>query len=237
MAKELLKKVPCRTEKDLVIFDRGYPSAEMFGFLEKLEYKFLMRVKRGFNKKIDKFKSGMCQIAIGGKYYTVMKFKLKSGEMETLITNLPEPTWTEEKFKKLYFMRWGIETKYDMLKNKTEIENWSGYTENSIKQDFFAHMIFANIAAFVYLDSMEEIEQKSENKYEYKININEEIGVLRSLLLRAMLSKGKKKITQIWDEIVERVSHCLVPVIPDRSEPRKKGNSRRKFHHNRKSNL
>jgi hypothetical protein len=133
-------------------------------------------------------------------------------------------------------MRWGIETKYDMLKNKTEIENWSGYTENSIKQDFFAHMIFANIAAFVYFDSIEEVEQNPKNKYEYKINISEEIGVLRSLLLRAMLSKGKKT-AQIWDEIVSRVSSCLIPIISDRQFTRKDSNSRRKFHHNRKSNL
>jgi hypothetical protein len=76
-----------------------------------------------------------------------------------------------------------------------------------------------------------------QNKYEYKINISEEIGVLHSLLLRAILTKGKKKTDQIWDEIVERVSSCLIPVIPDRHQPRKHTLSRRKFHHNRKSNL
>jgi hypothetical protein len=131
----------------------------VFDFLEEENIKFLMRVRFGFNKKIDRFKSGMCQIKICEKYYTVVKFNLKTGEKEALITNLPERSWTEEKLKRLYFMRWGIETKYDMLKNKIEIENWSGYSENSIKQDFFAHMIFANIAAYVYFDAMQEVEQ------------------------------------------------------------------------------
>lgn len=47
----------------------------------------------------------------------VIKFKLDSGETETLITQITDKRMGIEAFKKLYFMRWPEETKYDLVKN------------------------------------------------------------------------------------------------------------------------
>lgn len=43
---------------------------------------------------------------------------LSSSEEEILISSLVDKSMTIEDFKELYFMRWGIEIKYDELKNR-----------------------------------------------------------------------------------------------------------------------
>lgn len=43
----------------------------------------------------------------------IIKFDLESGVEEVLLTNLFDESITVGDFKKLYFMRWGIEIKYD----------------------------------------------------------------------------------------------------------------------------
>ena len=74
---------------------------------------------------------------------------LDTGEVEVLLTNLTE----NFDFKHLYFLRWGVEIEYDVLKNALEIENFSGRTETAIKQDFYAHIIAST--KLMYLKPLE----------------------------------------------------------------------------------
>jgi hypothetical protein len=48
-------------------------------------------------------------------------------------------------FKKLYYLRWGIEENYKRLKQWVEIENFSGKSVLSIQQDFYAKMCASRI--------------------------------------------------------------------------------------------
>ena len=47
-----------------------------------------------------------------------VRIPLESGDEELLITNLLDKSFDIPTFKELYFKRWSIETKYDVLKNK-----------------------------------------------------------------------------------------------------------------------
>lgn len=70
----------------------------------------------------------------------------------------------------LYFKRWPIETKYNTMKNKLEIENFSGRTLISVQQDFYATMYISNLVAITKIMSDEEIKKwtkDKELKYEY----------------------------------------------------------------------
>ena len=58
---------------------------------------------------------------------------LKTGDEEYLITNLKELSY-EEIFK-IYGKRWNIETLYNSLKNKLQIEKFTSSKEEIIKQD------------------------------------------------------------------------------------------------------
>lgn len=56
----------------------------------------------------------------------VIKFELESGTIETLVTNLFDETISLEDFKELYFKRWGTEVKYNEIKNKLQVQNFTG---------------------------------------------------------------------------------------------------------------
>ena len=114
LAKRHLSALVERLEvsKDLVISDRGYPSEEMIDFYEKNNLYYLMRVRSKFNVEVDNIPMGGGYVHIGQHKVRVVKVVLDTGEIEILLTNLTE----DFDFKELYFMRWGVEIRYDVFK-------------------------------------------------------------------------------------------------------------------------
>jgi hypothetical protein len=132
-----------------------------------------MRVRRKFNVEIDNI-----EIEIKDVVVRAVKVPLND-DCETLITNLD---WTPSELFELYGKRWGIETDYDALKNKIQVEAWSGLTETAVLQDFWASLFLNNLVLIekFYADTL--IAQKRENKgnkYIYKANINEIVGSIK----------------------------------------------------------
>jgi len=74
--------------KDLVIFDRGYPSKTLIKYLDDGDLKYLMRLQKSFNAGIDNTHKNDFYVTIFGKKIRVIKIVLETGEIETLITNL-----------------------------------------------------------------------------------------------------------------------------------------------------
>ena len=130
-----------KTEKELLVMDRGYPSAELMKSIEDRGFKYLIRVnKDNYFREIRKAKTDctLCrETKDGNLYYRLILITLKNGNTEALITNLEED-FTKEMLMNLYQLRWGIETKYDDLKNKLQIENFSGIDPICILQDFYS---------------------------------------------------------------------------------------------------
>ncbi len=77
----------------------------------------------------------------------MLKVALPNGETETLLTNLGQKQLPIRYAARLYFKRWGIETAYDTLKSKLQMENFSGKIEVSVLQDFYATVYLAGFAA------------------------------------------------------------------------------------------
>ena len=146
---------------DLVIYDRGYPS---FGFIYehiKGGIDCLIRAKTVHSTIIKDFVSSGKKSLITlmfpdqdksfkDKDYTrktsiqvrLLRIELPGGEIEVLITTLLDSRkYPAKLFMKLYFMRWGIETFMDELKNKLKIEHFLGYSDHTKLQD-------ANCAVF-----------------------------------------------------------------------------------------
>jgi hypothetical protein len=168
----------------------------------------------------------------------VLKFPLPSGEIETLITDIADTRYGTKTFKSLYFKRWPIETKYDMLKKKLEVENFSGRLVDNIRQDFFATMVLTNLAAD-FSDEAQEImdneQSLKDNKYSYQVNVNHSIGVLKDRLILTLLEDDSTKRLRMYDEILYLLNKKPVPIRPNRSNPRTTPRKAR-FHHNHKSN-
>lgn len=229
-------------DKKLIIFDRNYPS---FEFIEELENKglfYVMRVRTKFNLDIDAqtSTSGYVWLRKGDKriHVRVIKFVLESGEIETLISNITDARLGRNAFKKLYFLRWPVETKYDIVKNKLQLENFNTRTACGIQQDFFAAMYLTNFAAACAADVQDEIEEArkgKDNKYHYKANLNELIGVLKDRLVFALAEDDADRQSISIQSILDEIKGYVVPIRLDRSVPRNLPR-KSKFHHNQKSN-
>jgi hypothetical protein len=229
--------------KELILFDRGYPSQELIRVLSESGIDFVMRVRQKFNLEIDGLSMGEHRIRVdvgGGEMRSirVIKFRLSSGESETLISSLMGGKYGVNKFKALYFKRWPVETKYDEIKKKLEVENFSGRLVDNIRQDFYAAMTIDNIATELYWEAQEDVEKErreKENKWEYQVNMNHEIGVLKDRLILTLLEDDGEKRGKMLDEIAELLQKRIIPIRPNRSLPRNIPRKAR-FHHNHKSN-
>ena len=227
--------------KELILFDRGYPSFELIKTLLEAKIHFVMRVRNKFSVAIDELSRGDHRIELEqGETkipLRVLKFRLDGGEEETLITDLKESSIGIKAFKALYFKRWPIETKYDQVKNKLEIENFSGRLVDNIRQDFYATMVLTNLATDFINEAQElvkEDQKGKDNKYEYKINVNHTIGVLKDRFIQAICEEDNRKRGELFDEVIELLRKKIIPIRPNRSLPRTRRQV--KFHHNHKSN-
>ena len=231
-----------REWKELMIFDRGYPSFELITALLDKKIHFLMRVRKKHSVAIDGLRRGdhALELEQDNRKITVrvLKFRLPGGEEETLITDIQDRKHGMKAFKQLYFLRWPVETKYDQVKNKLEIENFSGRLVDNIRQDFFATMVMTNLVTDLVYEAQLEVDADQagkNNKYKYKINVNHAIGVMKDYLIQAFCEEDPVKRRKKLDEIIEMLERRIIPIRPGRSLPR--GNPRKaKFHHNHKSN-
>ena len=219
----------------LYIFDRGYVSDDILATLENDNAKYIMRVRgRWHARLIESTQSGdWASFRFKGKIYNVriIKILLGSGEQEILFTNLSE--FTAEEFGELYFLRWPVETTYDVVKNKLMLENFTGKTETAIKQDFWAVMALSNFAVFAKLEADEMIAEQDEGKnlsYKNQANTNALIGKLKDKLILMLLIDDPLERAQIFDCITRRIAHAFkVPIRPDRHVPRKPPRQKKRF--------
>jgi len=211
-------KTFCKT-KDIIIFDRGYPSRDLIRYLNENNMRYVIRMQKSFNKDIDNTDKPDFHVLIADQKVRVIKFALDNGETEVLITNLSKKSFAHPEFKELYFLRWGIETKYNTLKNKLELETFSGKTVISILQDFYATMYLSNLVSAIKSESDEIIEEKIKNKnlkYEYKTNENILIGKLRNKLILIVLNDNPAKRKLLLDKLVEQIASYKIPIMPGR---------------------
>jgi transposase InsO family protein len=93
-----------------------------------------------------------------------------------------------------YHKRWGIETKYQQVKQRLELENFSRRLVDNIRQDFYAMMTVSNMLASFVREANREVRKEGEkrgNKYEYQVNVNHTSG--RSTPLRSMAPRSTIK--------------------------------------------
>ena len=224
---------------DLIIYDRGYPSfglvAEHFG--RGLD--FLMRVKTDFSNVVkDFYQSGLSSdivtirpgrnLNFADKPYSrdasaqvrLVRVELPGGETEILMTSLLDmEKYPDSLFKELYFLRWGIETFYDEVKNKMNIEYFSGYSAHTILQDFYATLFVANIQSLLVGELNDELAKGSkDNKYQYKVNTNLSYGFLKDRVITLFLSN--QEMEDIIKELKQLFKIDKVPIRPNRKYER-----------------
>jgi len=127
-------------------------------------------------------------------------------------------------FKELYFKRWGVETFYDELKNKLKVEYFSGYSQNTIEQDYNVTIFVSNIQTLIVNDLEKEIqEQTKDRKLKYKVNSNLSYGFLKDRIIS--LLNGEMDMEE---ELKILFRKHLTPIRPNRKNIRNYGKYQRR---------
>ena len=140
--------------------------------------------------------------------FRVVRFKITDDTYETVITNLDPFLFPPKELKKLYNMRWGIETSFRELKYTVGLLHFHAKKVEYIYQEVFARLIMYN---FTELVTSPVIIQKADCKYAYKANFSVAVHVCRQFLL------GNVSPPDVEALIRKHVS----PIRPGRSRPRK----------------
>lgn len=228
-------------DDSILIFDRGYYSEAMFRYFADNGYMCVMRLRENF--KLAKQCTGDCILILPGNkkkgtddiIIRVIAVPLDGGVTEYLATSVFDESLTTEDFKELYFMRWPIELKYGELKNQFLMEEFSGATSNSIRQEFFINLLLSNIAALIKSAADDEIKEKARksNKFRYQANRAYIIGRLKWFFPRFL---SKTCTIDILDDLFEGACTIKSQIQPGRRDKRNKKNSdrERKHFNNRK---
>jgi hypothetical protein len=123
------------------------------------------------------------------------------------------------------FSRWEIESNYDVLKNILEIENFTGKSVLSVRQDFYATVLTNNIQGLIQWELQEEIEvdnRSKARKYQYQLNQNVSIGLLKDTLITLILEGGD--LQSFYSSLKRQMKRNVVPIRPGRRFSRKRKN-------------
>lgn len=139
--------------------------------------------------------------------FRVVRFQLKDGNYECLITNLGEDEFTSDDLKRLYKLRWQIETSFRKLKYTIGLTNFHSRKRDFIKQEIFSRVIFYNLSSIISLNTKTRDKGK---KHRLSFNFTLAVTNIR-LYLRKILNEN---------ELIHRIKKYLIPIRSDRSYPR-----------------
>ena len=243
--RELLCKHLDKTQSgDLLLLDRGYPSFWLLFLLKARKIEFCVRIKEDwlqvkdfaqsqeqerivsfFLPKHDNSKLADYPDMINSTIACrLLKIVLPNGTREILCTSLvDQEKYHYEEFDELYHYRWNEEEAYKLLKNRIELEQFSGKTARAVKQDFFAKIFLMTLCA-AYAHPIEEkvkAEYQADNNREHpqKINRTNALSMTQDILIPLLLRKQFGKALRAFDLVVQKTREVI---RPGRSEPRKK---------------
>jgi hypothetical protein len=149
----------------------------------------------------------------------VLIIDLDTGDKEILITSLLDrDTYKYEIFRGLYNQRWGGEENYKLHKVRLEVENFSGKTPHAIEQDFHATVLTENIRALLAGEAEKEEEEifYGKYKYNYKINKNISIGILKDEIVEALFDP-ERDLEAFCVRMKKAMKKSILPIRPERA--------------------
>ena len=112
--------------------------------------------------------------------FRIVRFKITDGIFETVVTNLDTCQFPPDELKKLYNMRWGIETSFRELMYTAGLLHIHALKVEYLYQEVFARLIMYNFSELV---TSPVIIQKADCKYAYKANFSVAVHVCRQFFL------------------------------------------------------
>lgn len=146
-------------------------------------------------------------------------------EYEILASNLPRDQFPADCFGELYHLRWRIETAYQTLKDRLQMENFTGTKPILLEQDIYSTIYVSNITEDIARDIEQEQAEHLKNDYKHRMAVNRTlcIGLLKSDLIYILLEKDPQRQEELFQKLYDEISENIVPVRPGRHYRRTKG--------------
>lgn len=201
----------------LYLFDRGYWSKELVGAVMRNGQKFLMRLSSNTGKTSVTDENG--------NEYPLRhhSLTLASGEVEVLLTNLSRDEVSDAELGALYAKRWASETKYLELKDRLQIDSFSGSSVNVVLQDIYATLYMSNLVAFTCWEADEDISERNASKnnmYDQKANRTVCIKTFRDRFVEICLLPRPADVDNALDLLLRDISSEVVYVNKSKPRPR-----------------
>lgn len=237
-------------ENDLILFDRGYVAFWLYAHLLQHNIRFCMRaktnqcllvkdfVKSGKQESIVTFYPNKPSIqtceekGLSTQPVTLRLVRVDlPNEVEVLVTNLmDQEVYDHSIFKALYHLRWGIEENYKRLKQWCEIENFSGKSALSVKQDFYAKIVATNLTTLMEIQAQEIVDKRVRHlKRNYQINYAQALSKMKHRIVMLINTKAIQ-LSRLIKETVEYISRTVEAVRGGRSYPRRLKNLKNNIH-------
>ena len=139
--------------------------------------------------------------------FRIVRFRITENTYETVVTNLPTDSFPSFELKKLYAMRWGIETSFRELKYTLGLLHFHAKKTEHILQEIFAKLTMYNFSELI---TSHVVIQKQNRKHAYRANFSAAVHVCRQFFL------GNVSPPDVEALIARHVS----PIRPGRSKPR-----------------
>jgi hypothetical protein len=234
-------------EDDLILYDRGYPAVWFWVLHLQKQVNFCTRAPVDSSIQIREFvASGRREKVV--TYHCIekslrkcrdlglpttpiklrlLRINLGKGKFEILVTSLRDTKkYPHKYFKDLYHQRWFIEEDYKLMKSRIELENFSGLSADSVKQDIHVKILAKNISAMSVIDAEPLVEEKCKGRsLNYQINFSQALSRLKDTLPRFILNVGNKTL---YENLIIQVSKCVNAIRPNRKFDREDDQMRKR---------
>ena len=140
--------------------------------------------------------------------FRIVRFPISDTVCESIITNLDPELFPASEIKRLYAMRWGIETSFRDLKHTLGLLHLHAKKVEFVLQEIFAKLTMYN---FCELITQSVVIQQGQKKYTYKVNFSDSVHICFEFFL------GKLAPPNVEALLLRFIS----PIRPGRSDPRK----------------
>lgn len=111
--------------------------------------------------------------------FRVVRFLLPDGNYEVIITNLDAGDFPPDELKKLYALRWGIETSFRDIKHSLGALFFHSKKVEFISQELFAALIMYNLTEL----TLSLVVLSQNRTYIYRVNFSDAAFIVRQLFL------------------------------------------------------
>ena len=139
--------------------------------------------------------------------FRIVRFQIAPGVYETVATNLPAAQFPPDELKKLYHMRWGIETSFRHLKHTLGLLNFHSQKTQYIVQEIYAKMIMYNFCEMI---TSHIVIQKGNRKHFYNVNFSAAVLICRHFLRQSVTASSVESLIRKY----------ITAIVPERSRPR-----------------